>query len=106
VGAGLVPALRSEMSQGLKPLRSDDHTGADLVSARGVILRVPDPFDLTTAQAAVLRLQSWLPSASSRATIEVSVDDDATWDVVQIVPPSDTWIPIEVDLDAYLGQRI
>ena len=44
-------------------------------------------------------------SSGSRGAVQVSTDG-VSWETVHVVAPSLTWIPVEVDLGAYLGEVI
>ena len=52
----------------------------------------------------VVRVSSWFTGAT-RAEIQVS-EDGRTWETLQVVRPSDTWVPVEIDLEAYRGQPV
>ncbi len=64
------------------------------------------PIDLRSAADARLHVESWLRSAASRATIQVSADGGLTWDTVHTVAASDGWMRIDIDLSAYTGSVI
>jgi DNA-binding beta-propeller fold protein YncE len=69
------------------------------------VLTLDGPVDLTVATTATLHLDSWLSGVLSRAYIEVSLDGDL-WTPLHVVEPSDTWVPLELDLTAWVGTRI
>ena len=62
-------------------------------------------FDPSTLPEPLVVFQSWLTSHSARARVQVSVDG-TSWDTTTIVLPSDTWVPVTIDLTPYAGQRI
>ena len=62
------------------------------------------PVDLTAATEARLTFASWLSTRGSTAAVEVSLDGGATWVAVAEVAASETWVPVEVDLGAYVEQ--
>ena len=64
------------------------------------------PLDLTAATEARITFASWLSTRGSTATVAVSVDGGGTWVSVAEVAASETWVPIEVDLGAYVGQLV
>ena len=62
--------------------------------------------DLTSATNARLTFQSWVSNhAGSRAEVQASVDG-VTWVTVGLVPASDSWRPVEVDLSGFAGRII
>ena len=62
------------------------------------------PVDPTAATEARLTFASWLSTRESTASVEVSLDGGGTWVAVAEVAASETWVPIDVDLSAYVGQ--
>jgi len=84
-------------------------TGSTEVVALGTgpsVWELEGPIDLTGASGARISFASWLSTSASTATVQVSTDGGATWVPVTEVAASETWMPIEVDLGAYLGQVI
>jgi hypothetical protein len=73
-------------------------------SERATLTRAT-PIDLATATDARLTFESWLTGVDARARVEVSLDGD-TWLVAHVVETSDTWMPVEVDLTAWLETPI
>ncbi len=64
-----------------------------------------DVLDLTRARSASLLFRSWLTSISSRAEVQASLDG-VTWETVHVIELSDTWMPVVLDLEAYLGEVV
>jgi hypothetical protein len=60
--------------------------------------------DLTAAAGAQLVVESWL-QAGSRGEIQISLDGSA-WRPLAAVGPSDGWVTITIDLDAWIGESI
>ena len=72
----------------------------------GAAHRLADLIDLTSATNARLTFQSWVSNhAGSRAEVQASVDG-VTWVTVGLVPASDSWRPVEVDLSGFAGRII
>jgi len=69
------------------------------------ILALSSPIDLLDGGPARLRFESRLTAGQARASIEVSADG-ATWLPVALVPPSDEWIDMSVDLSEFAGRVI
>jgi hypothetical protein len=69
------------------------------------LLRWADPLDLTHATSAHLTFASWLSSRASSGEVQVS-EDGVTWQTVAVVPRSEAWTEIDVDLSAFAGQLI
>jgi hypothetical protein len=63
------------------------------------------PLDLTGASAPSLTFESWLTGPDVRGRVEVSLDG-VTWLTAHLVEPSDTWMPVEVALAAWSGDRL
>ena len=61
--------------------------------------------DLTATTTAALRFDSWLSGSTSRAEVQVS-GDGVTWETVAVAGGSDSWTPVEVSLDAYIGLTV
>jgi hypothetical protein len=57
------------------------------------------------ATAGALSLSSWLAAARSQAEVQVSLDG-AAWQTLIVVPASDDWRALTVDLGAFAGQQI
>ena len=64
-----------------------------------------EPIDLTHVSNASLSFESWLESAASTAEVQVSTDG-VNWISVSAVPPSDSWMPMAVDLSLFAGQVV
>jgi hypothetical protein len=104
-------------AQGPMPAASSAAPGSSGVPNAGVALPVLasdtptdlgnrlQPFDLRDARATHLRFQSWLASAGSRASVQVSVDE-LSWRTVFDVPVLDLWTACDVDLTPFAGQVI
>jgi hypothetical protein len=69
------------------------------------VLRLLAPIDLTHATAAHLTFQSWLSAGASSGAVQASIDG-VTWQTVTLVPPSDAWTLVDVDLSAFVGQVV
>ncbi len=63
------------------------------------------PIDLRDASSAMLRFESRLSAGLSTALVEVS-RDGLTWVAVGVVPPSDEWMNVAVDLSAFAGDVV
>ena len=80
--------------------------GAGAGRAGGLIQPRAFLVDVPVAPGPALRLSSWLSGpAHLRGRIEISRDGE-TWETAFVVPPSDTWMPLEMDLSAYAGTRV
>jgi hypothetical protein len=63
------------------------------------------PIDLRSATTASLHFDSLLLARRSVASVQVSVDG-RNWQTLLIVPASDDWLSIDVDLSPFAGQLI
>jgi len=70
------------------------------------VLQWVSPIDLTSASAARLCFESFLTTLDSRALIQVSLDGGLTWMTTYVAAPTDTWQPIEVHFDQFLGEQV
>jgi hypothetical protein len=61
--------------------------------------------DLTSVATATLRFDAWLAS-DGLATVQISTDGGASWEIARVLGASDTWIATEVDLGGYIGETI
>jgi hypothetical protein len=61
--------------------------------------------DLTNASNAIVGFQSRLPHGRGPAEVQVSLDG-TTWVTVAIIPESEDWVPIWIDLGAWTGRRV
>jgi hypothetical protein len=69
------------------------------------MLALSTPIDLLDGGPATLQFESRLTTGQARASIEVS-SDGTTWMPVGLVPPSDEWIDVSVDLSEFSGRVI
>jgi hypothetical protein len=83
----------------------DDHWMATADSLTTRTLTLAAPVELTGATRAVLTARSWFTGATARATVQFSVDD-VHWETFTHVAPSDTWMPLEVNLGAWAGHAV
>ncbi len=61
--------------------------------------------DLTEFSEVHMHFDSYYDGSWSQlASVEVSTDSGATWDVLMYLEPADDWVPVFVDLSAYAGQ--
>jgi hypothetical protein len=79
--------------------------GAVITESETHTLAWRTPIDLRDATSAMLRFESRLSSGLSTALVEVS-RDGLTWTAVGVVPPSDDWTNVAVDLSAFAGDVI
>jgi hypothetical protein len=62
--------------------------------------------DVAVESGSLVRLESWLSGAAgTRGRVEVRRPGH-DWETVLLVAPSDTWLPLELDLRAYAGERV
>jgi hypothetical protein len=83
----------------------DDHWMATADSLTTRTLTLAAPVELTGATRAVLTARSWFTGATARATVQFSVDG-VHWETFTHVAPSDTWMPLEVNLGAWAGHAV
>jgi hypothetical protein len=69
------------------------------------ILAVPTPVDLLDSGPARLHFESRLTAGHASASVDVS-EDGITWVAAGLVPASDDWIGVTVDLSAFSGRVI
>ena len=69
------------------------------------MLQRAEPFDLTGARAAKLRVDSWLLGNAARGAVQVSTNG-VDWITIHTVDPSDRWTPIEIDLRDFIGDKV
>jgi hypothetical protein len=100
--AWIADGFESPASAG-RAVRPPDWIGRAGVAPR--ILTGAEPIDLDSAGAVVLTFESWLSSSDVRATVQVSFDG-YTWEIVQVVPPSDTWVTVSVPLRPHVGRTV
>jgi hypothetical protein len=75
------------------------------VGDAGGIQSLDWPIDLRGASAATLLFESRLSGGGSGAEVQVSLDG-VTWQTVAVVPSSDDWTLLAVDLGAFAGQVV
>jgi hypothetical protein len=78
---------------------------AEALGTDAQLLMLTAPIDLRHATSAVLRFDSMRPDGAAEAFIEAT-RDGRTWERVAIVPPSDDWSTVVVDLREFLGDVI
>jgi hypothetical protein len=78
---------------------------AVVTSADVRILAMSTPIDLLDGGPARLQFESRLTAGQASASIEVS-SDGATWTPIALVPPSDEWVDVTVDLSEFSGRVI
>jgi hypothetical protein len=108
----LIPAIESGAGGGAPdPVRDSlvldgaRHAPAAGVDRRGAH-RLTDAIDLTRATSARLTFESWLSSqGGSEGEVQVSTDG-VNWMSVALVPASDDWSRVEVDLGEFAGRVI
>lgn len=69
----------------------------------GFLLKTP--LDLRDARRAILQFDSLIGEGDPEAFVEVT-RDGVHWDRVAVVPPSDDWMSVAVDLRAYIGDIV
>ena len=62
-------------------------------------------FDLRTASTASLTFESSLSSGASVAEVQIS-EDAGAWQTIMLVPPSEDWIPLSIDLSPWSGRVV
>ncbi len=104
-GAGVLPPAGDKNSRVTSDPRAGDIWGTLIAGSEPQALVWRTPIDLRDANFATLLFESRLSDGAPVAAIEVS-RDGLTWERVAVVPPSDGWTTVAVDLSAYAGDVI
>ena len=115
-GADILTALRRSRPMTERPSRSvgaasppvpahrDDPRAFTAVShGRETLVLWQDVVDLTQSMSSRLIFESQLHAVRSRGEMQIS-EDGLMWHTVALVPESNEWLPLSVDLDAFLGR--
>jgi hypothetical protein len=83
------------------------HTGwrSEAWATRTALLWWDQALDLTSVASASLTFESWLSGTSSVGAVQVS-SNGVTWRDVAVLPPTNGWTVVGVDLSAFVGQFI
>jgi hypothetical protein len=107
----ILPALfvRPGGPAALRPIGGPDATRAGIgapTAGRSVpIAQWIDVIDLRDRAGATLLFESWLVVGDARARLQISIDG-RSWTPLMEVPPSDDWLTVALDLDAYASRVV